>query len=280
MSDRRVKAADVALCVAAAVAVVAAIVFGIPGIIGYGDSRVERLVTDTVTRAAVCVQLVMLLLRSDESKAYLTVRRGWGKALLWSIPCFAVAIVNFPFSAMIRGAATVTRVDLLWLFLLKCASIALLEELFFRALVVPLAKSRIGGRYATLWAVLLSAAVFGLMHIINLFFGAGIGATLLQVGYTFLIGCMLAVMLLKTGNVWLCVITHFVFDVGGMIITDLGRGLFQDTAFRISTAVVGVLATAYVIATVVCLVRKECAEKKREADAEDAENRNGGSEHE
>lgn len=183
--------------------------------------------------------------------------------LLWAVPCLAVAVVNFPFSALIAGKAAVDRPDLVWLFLLKCLGIALLEEAFFRALLVPILR---GEKGKDLFAVLVSAALFAAMHLLNLFSG-NVGAVFLQVGYTFLLGCMFAVMLLYTGNVWLCIFVHFLFDVGGTLIPDLGHGPFQDTVFWILTAVVGVLCAVHILLTFLSLRKgKKISEKEAGTD--------------
>ena len=165
--------------------------------------------------------------------------------LLWAIPCLGVAIANFPFSALASGQAVIERADLLPLFLVKCLGIALLEESFFRGLLVPLLQKK-----GDLFAVLVSAALFAAMHLLNLISG-NYGAVLLQVGYTFLLGCMFAVMLLFTGNVWLGMLVHFIFDVGGSIVTDLGHGPFQDAVFWGLTAAMGVLCAMHIVVTFV-----------------------------
>ena len=223
-----------------------AVVFGLPDLIPYSDETSGDLVKESVPRLSICIFLVILMLMRGYGAIF---KPKWCRGhLLWSIPCFLVAIVNFPFAALIRGTAVIERWNLLWLFLLKCISIALLEEMFFRALLLPLFMQRFANKkYCPFIAVLCSSILFALMHLFNLFFGAGIGETMLQVGYTFLLGCMLAVMMLKTKNIWLCIIIHALFDVGGTIVTDLGSGPFQDTAFWILTAVFGVLCAVHII---------------------------------
>lgn len=234
-----------------------AVVFGVPGIISYPDKELGNLISATLPRLAVAILLVALIMRSDYSQNLRLNAQGLGRAVVWSIPCFAVAIVNFPFTALIGGSAVIERVDLIWLFLLKCLSIALLEELFFRAMLLYFFKGEFAKKSnCILLAVIFSSAIFALMHVLNLFYGAGVGATLLQVGYTFLIGCMLSVMILKTKNVWLCVLVHFVFDIGGTIVTDLGYGRFQDLTFWILTAAVGTLCTVHIVLTLIKLNRK------------------------
>lgn len=240
------KKSDALLLVFFVICVGIALAFGIPNLIPYSDKTMGSLVKETVPRLTVSLFLIVLMVTRGYAETF---KPQWrGTHLLWSIPCFLVAIVNFPFGALIRGAAVVERLDLLWIFLLKCIAIALLEEIFFRALLLPLFMECFAkNRYCVLISVLGSSILFALMHLFNLFFGAGVGETMVQVGYTFLIGCMLAVMMLKTENIWLCVIVHAVFDVGGTIVADLGSGSFQDTTFWILTAVFGLLCAVHII---------------------------------
>ena len=244
------KRADALLLVFFVICAGIALVFGWPNLIPYSDQILGNLMEDTVPRIAVSIFLIALMITRGYTAR---LKPTWsGMHLLWSIPCLLVAIVNFPFSALIRNVAVIERVDLLWLFLLKCIAIALLEEVFFRALVLPLLMERFAkNRYCIILSVLFSSVLFALMHLFNLFFGAGVGETMLQVGYTFLIGCMLAVMMLRTKNIWLCVIVHALFNVGGMIVTDLGSGPFQDTTFYILTAVVGLSCAVHIILSLI-----------------------------
>lgn len=205
------------------------------------EERVSRLLRETLPRLFVAAFLIVLLWGSFRPHGRFL------RALLWSMPCIAVALVNFPYSALLSGTARIERFDLLWLFLLKCLSVALMEELFFRALLLPFLRERLRGRRGEFYlSVILSAAIFALAHLLNLLAGAGFGATMLQVGYTFLLGMMFGVMYCVTENIWLCVGVHFLFDVGGLIVTDLGSGAFQDTVFWALTVVVGVICAVYV----------------------------------
>lgn len=241
---------DIALGASICLCLAAAVVCGIPGILRFSDETCGELLCGSLPRLAACGTLLLLLLRGDEAFLLKPRAKDFGRALLWSLPCLAVALANFPYAALIRGTAVVVRTDLLGLFLLKCLSIALSEELFFRALLLPFLKGLFASRRRGLLAsVLLSSAAFALMHLVNLLFGVGLGATLLQVGYTFLLGGMFAVMLLETKNVWLCTLTHFLFDVGGMLIPDLGKGAFQDPVFWVLTAAAGVLCCVHVLLT-------------------------------
>lgn len=254
---RASRARRAVLFVLFALAIAVTALFSIPDLFPFSGERAGKLLADTAPRLAVGVFLTALLLWTEEYRAGLTFsRKRIPRDLLWCVPCLLVAFANFPYSALLSGSARIEAPRLIWLFLLKCFSVALLEEMFFRALLVPFVRERIKGRLADGWTTLVTAAIFALSHLLNLFFGAGIGPTLLQVGYTFLLGCMFAVMFLETGNVWMCVLTHFIFDVGGVIVTDLGSGAFQDTVFWILTAVTGVLCAAHIVYSLVKRMRK------------------------
>lgn len=202
------------------------------------DAMLDGLVRAVIPRFFIAIFLLVLAM--EYFPACLLSGRV-GKNLLWCILPLLVALVNFPFSSLIRGIAHITRADLLGLFLFKCLLIGLGEEVLFRGIVFDsLMQAFKKKNDALFWSVLLSSAVFALFHFINLLDGADILSVLQQVGYSFLIGAMLAVVLQQTKNLWLCVALHALFDTGGMIVSDLGVGDPQDLIFWILTIIVGV----------------------------------------
>ena len=118
------------------------------------------------------------------------------------------------------------------------------------------------GRYKStkqiFWTTAACCAVFGLVHLVNLAVGAGVGATVMQVGYSFLIGGMCAIVLLKTANIWYCVLLHTVFDVGGTILY-LGGGKRWDTATVVITAVLAVIVTVFMLISLLRIKPEEVA---------------------
>ena len=126
------------------------------------------------------------------------IRGVWAPAklpyLLFALPALAVAVNNLPVVALCRGTAGVTGGgEYVAAFALQCLGVGLFEEVAFRGVIFPFALGVTGtgkkGRFA---AVLLSSAAFGLLHLVNLLGGFS-GGVFLQVGYSFLIGCMLSV---------------------------------------------------------------------------------------
>ena len=211
------------------------------------DALANKLLCGFIARFGLSALFCWLLYQYGGRK-YMVFDRNFPKYLLWALPCFVVAIINFPISALINGKAEVVRTDLLGLYALYVTSIALLEELIFRGVLLLIVSDFMRGKkYQYLWTALICSAVFSLFHLTNLFEGMGIGDVLLQCLYTFLIGGMLTITMLKTKNIWLCVLIHALFDFGGLLIVHLGIGNPWDTVFWILTFVGGALCAGHMV---------------------------------
>ena len=79
--------------------------------------------------------------------------------------------------------------------------------------------------------------------------GADPGGTLLQVGYSFLIGGMCSIILVKTHNIWFCVILHSVYNFAGGVVPNCGGGIIWSVPEIILTAVVALIVAVFVIYT-------------------------------
>lgn len=144
-------------------------------------------------------------------------------AILISLPAIAIAINNFPWVAYFIEKPELIVDQKLALSLALCFVGALFEEAMFRYLVMELVlEKRRDSIRSYIIGIVLSGAIFGAYHIFNIFFGASIPYTLLQVVYTTLFGSMLCVVCDKTKRLWLCVLVHFVYNVGGDSVKLLG----------------------------------------------------------
>ena len=213
------------------------------------DGALTSLLEAVIPRFFIAVFLLVVTLQF--SPEILSFRRIPLKNLLWCVPLLFVVLANFPFSALIGGTARITRIDLIGLFAVKCLLIGLGEELLFRGILFGFLNELFEKRKSPFLTVLLSSVLFALFHLVNLLDGAGILPVLQQIGYSFLIGAMLAVLLVQTENLWLCVILHALFDFGGLIVSDLGAGSPHDTVFWILTIVFGVICAVHVVITLV-----------------------------
>ncbi len=203
-----------------------------------------------LTRALAAAVFFVLLLTLGY-RVLNPMRPPFWRSLVFALPAFAVVINNLPILALLTGRAWVVHNTPLHylVFAAESLAIGLFEEIAFRGVILlRFAERRRDNHRQLLLSILLTSAVFGGMHLINLAAGASLPATLLQIGYSFLIGAMCSAVLLKTGNLWLCVILHAVYDFCGSLVPTLGAGSLWDTPTVIITAVLGVaVAVFYVV---------------------------------
>lgn len=219
------------------------------------DSELMRsLISDDDYRSAILNTLVMDALGSVVfvcMTVYMGyrvwgIKKPWMRSLLFGLPALAVAVNNAPIIGLATGNAYITDpVGGVLIMLAYCLAIGTFEEFAFRGLFfMMILEDRRKSTKQIFWTTAISSAVFGLVHLVNLAVGAGPGATLLQVGYSFLIGGMCAIVLLKTGSIWYCVLLHTVYDIGGTILY-VGGGVRWDAVTVTITAVLGVAVAVF-----------------------------------
>ena len=174
------------------------------------------------------------------------IKKPWMRSLLFGLPALAVAVNNAPIIGLATGNAYITDpVGGVLIMLAYCLAIGTFEEFAFRGLFfMMILEDRRKSTKQIFWTTAISSAVFGLVHLVNIAVGANPGATLLQVGYSFLIGGMCAIVLLKTGSIWYCVLLHTVYDIGGTILY-VGGGVRWDAVTVTITAVLGVAVAVF-----------------------------------
>lgn len=215
-----------------------------------GDSEIMNpMINMTITRGVGALVFLALLL-SEGYRILNPLEKPFWRSLLFAIPPLLVAINNAPLYCLFFGDGEMIHGEASYwvMFILECLAIGLFEEFAFRGVIfLMLAEKRHTTRKGLFISLMLTSAIFGAVHLVNLFAGAGIGGVILQIGYSFLIGAMCSVVLLKTRNIWLCVLLHAVYDFGGKIIPTLFKGTMWDTPTVIVTAVLAVLTAAYLI---------------------------------
>lgn len=187
----------------------------------------------------------------------LSVKNGaklFGKPQNWlyMIPCMAIAIDNFQFPAYFAGKMTLAHtraVDFL-LFALNCLLVGVFEEGVFRGVLFALLAGVFSkDKKGFLKTYIFSSVIFGATHILNVFGGAGVPATLLQVAYTTLTGGLFAFAFVKTKSVWLAALTHAVYNFCGLLFSEsgLGTGAILDTPTVIMMTAVCVTVGAFIL---------------------------------
>lgn len=213
------------------------------------DPVLAPLISMTLTRAIGAVVFLALLL-NEGYRVLNPIQKPFWKSMLFIIPPLLVVVNNMPILSMIWGDAYLVHkapAYLIW-FAAECLAIGLFEELAFRGVIFLLfAEKRHTTRKGLFWSLILTSAVFGAVHLANLLMGAGVGAVIMQIGYSFLIGAMCSVVLLKTRNIWLCALLHAIYDFCGTLMPTLGAGTWWDTPTVVFTAVLAVATAAYLV---------------------------------
>lgn len=135
-----------------------------------------------------------------------------------------VSINNFPFIAFFQGNAFIEESNTyILVFAIKCFSVGFIEEFIYRGVILLfLLQIYRNKRMAIHKALFISALIFAGSHLFNLFYGYSFGGTFLQVSYSFLTGIMWGLVLLKTGNIWVPIILHSLYNFFGLIFFELG----------------------------------------------------------
>ena len=210
------------------------------------DETTSQLVYMTLTRllgGAIFVTLTLYL-----GYKVMNPVRIKAKELAFTVPAFAVVINNLPIIPLISGEAEINASDLqIFLLAAECLAIGLFEETAFRGVVLlGIMEKRRNGTKDLFVSIVLSSAVFGIIHLVNLFTSSP-GAVFLQIGYSFLIGAMCAVVLIRTANIWLCVVLHAVYDFCGSLVPTFGDVVIWTAPEVLLTVVISLAAAVYFI---------------------------------
>ena len=239
----------IALTFLASVALLLCEIVGFEGILGENpDEKLAAAVEMTVTRAIGGAVFITILIYLGY-KVLNPVKPPFWRGILFMLPALCVAVNNFPIYPVAAGLATVTAPP--WrvaLFIAECLMVSFFEESCFRGVVfLGFLKKRRSTTLKRFLAIIFSAAVFGAVHLVNIALGASPVAVILQVGYSFLIGAMCSVVLMKTSNLWLCVLLHAVYNFGGGIIEQCGGGNRWDAFTVTITVIIALATTAYMV---------------------------------
>ncbi len=169
------------------------------------------------------------------------------------LPCLLIAIDNFPFAAYFKGKLELKYAQpfAFFTFAVYCLSVGVFEEILFRGILFGVLAERFSkDKKGLLKTYVLSSVIFGVIHLLNLFTGANVGATLLQACYSVLTGGLFAYALLKSKNVLISALVHAVYNFCGLLFTaelGLGYGSVIDLPTALTMLVVCLLVGSFVV---------------------------------
>lgn len=213
-----------------------------------GAEKDVAMMTSSISRISAGL-IFMILLYALQYKEIFQFKNTL-KSLIIMIPALIIAINNFPIIAFFDGRATLTDpMYRIFLFLIECLSVGFFEEILFRGIILLVLIQKLEHRKnGTMYAILISSIFFGMLHLLNLFQGASISDVMLQVGYSFLVGVMWAVMYLRTHHLWLTMLMHALYNFFGQVMFYLGVvNQRYDLYTIIITVTLAILVSLYAI---------------------------------
>jgi len=174
------------------------------------------------------------------------------KSFLWCagiiLPGLLIAINNFPWSAFLNGRTLLNEPrPLIYLFAIECLSIGFLEETVFRGILLIILAQRLPQtKVGVFQAIFIASALFGLVHLANMFSGASPLETLMQIGYSFLMGALWSVVYLATKNLLYPILLHATYNFFGLVLFRLGSVTNRfDFVTILITVIIAILGCLY-----------------------------------
>jgi membrane protease YdiL (CAAX protease family) len=130
--------------------------------------------------------------------------------------------------------------------------VGVFEELLTRGVLLAGLRAKL----PEFWVWLLSSALFGLLHLLNILAGAGVATTVAQVVFAASFGSALYVARRMTRSIVLPVLLHALWDFGaiGVSATGLGTSLTDFDGSVVALGVLGLATIAFLVFGVVTAV--------------------------
>lgn len=163
------------------------------------------------------------------------------KSLIFFLPFFIIPFSNIIAAASIKEASSITDLAYLTLKIIQTILFAICEELLFRRCLIAGLKNR-GPDIMTL---LVSSALFALLHLFNALNGENIGYIFVQLLYTFGIGLILGEMYLYGKTLILPILFHSFFNI---FENDLYNALYPSSDYSNVQIIVSVIFAIFGLA--------------------------------
>lgn len=198
-----------------------------------------------------CAILPVYLIRQFGFGKTLRLDKGMLTSSILTIPALLVMVNNLPFVPVIMGDMSINGTFFQFLaYSLLCLSIGVIEEVVYRGCLLPLCAFKCKrNKKGLFWAVVISSALFGAMHLFNLLGGFN-PMVFLQIGYSFLIGLVCGFALIVSGNIYLPILFHAIFDFGGFL---MDKGLATGVLWTIEN-VLWTLISSIILGVIIVII--------------------------
>lgn len=141
---------------------------------------------------------------------FVRMEKGTAKRLLFFIPLFVIA-----FSHFIAGVDSGIGIKFGLANIFFTLSIGMAEEIYFRGIICNMWLEK-----GIVKAMVVSAVLFGLCHLLNIAGGASLEATALQICFAFIYGLVFALLFAVGKSIVPCVFLHALHDFCSFISAD------------------------------------------------------------
>lgn len=152
------------------------------------------------------------------------------------VPLFLIAVV--PLLAGVDSSIGVQQIIYILIYMLI---VAFVEEVLYRGVILNHLKQK-----STNYAIFGSAIMFSISHLITAVGGKSISEVLFQVALAFVMGMILAITVISTGNIYICIAYHFVNNVSVSISQSFGT---SDTIISYGVLVAAIIYLVFLMTT-------------------------------
>ena len=160
----------------------------------FGETDYRSIIVNSILSLAV----ILFIVKNKLGEYYGLTKFPKFKEFLYFIPLLILMSVNLWGGVQIKNTST----EIIF-YILFMICVGFLEEIIFRGFLFKMmAKDNVNT------AIIISSLTFGIGHIINLFNGADLIPTLIQVCYAIAGGYLFVVIFQKSKSLWPCIIAH------------------------------------------------------------------------
>jgi membrane protease YdiL (CAAX protease family) len=135
-------------------------------------------------------------------------------------PMGSLRVLWFPalyllFFALLPAVLGLPPASTLLFVIMNTMLVGLSEEWMFRGVLFQGLRSRLA-----MWpAILLTSALFGAVHVMNVVTTGQLGEAIVQAVAAFMSGMVLIALLIRTGSIWVPIVYHALWDFGTFVIS-------------------------------------------------------------
>lgn len=167
--------------------------------------------------------LLMLISKLDKEEYYGFVGVKDLKKYLYFIPLLLILSVNLWSGININGSWKA-----IVFYILNMLNVGFIEEVIFRGFLFKMMeKDNLRN------AIIVSSITFGVGHIVNLFMGADLIPTLLQIAYATSIGYLFVTIFYKSKSLIPCIITHSIMNALSVFSVETTKMMYISSTFLI-----------------------------------------------